>query len=106
MAELTVYDRDVSPVFVAAAAGGDTFANDSYTELLAFNGGASAITITVTGVRACDQGFLHDSVQTLAAGELGRFGPFVASRFSDAARMATVTYSDVTGVTVAAQRQR
>ena len=106
MATLTVYDRDASLVFVDAASGGDEFANDEKTELHVYNGSASAVTVTVVATRRCSNGFLEDHVDVVPSGEWWRMGPFLHSRFGNGQRLVSITYSAVTSVTVAVQRQR
>ena len=106
MAVLTVQDRQVDPTFQAAAGGGDSFKNDGATELLLFNAGFAAITVTAVAVRKCSHGFLDHWQKVVDPGELMRFGPFRSSQFNSATGIASFTYSDVTGLQVAAQRQQ
>lgn len=89
----------VEPTKAAASGGGDTFTNDGATSLEVDNGGGGAITVTVDAVKDCDQGFDHDSVVSVGAGETRRIGPFPKSIFGSTP---DVSYSGVTSVTVAA----
>lgn len=102
MAELTVQTTSLTglnPAYVAASAGGDTFANDSRTVLSVKNGGVGAITVTVDSVTACNHGFDHDAAVSVPAAGERTIGPFEAGRFGFTT---SVTYSGVTSVTVAA----
>lgn len=104
MALLTVQQIDLdglTPAFVAAAAGGDTFANNGRSYVHVKNGGAGAITVTVDSVSNCNQGFDHNAGGSVAAGAEGLFGPFPSARFNTAGEV-SVTYSGVTTVTVGA----
>lgn len=104
MAALTVQTltlTGVAPTYNAAAAGGDTFVNNGKTFLHVKNTGAST-TVTVDSVTACNQGSDHDSVTTVPATTGDRMiGPFEMSRFNSGTGTAAITYSQVTGITVA-----
>lgn len=89
----------IGPTFQAAASGGDTFANDGQTMLHVKNSSGAAITVTVNSVTPCDQGFDHDAVVSVPAGGERIIGPFSVARFGTTVG---VTYSGVTGLTVAA----
>lgn len=106
MSTLTVQDRDDPTAFETADAGGDEFINDGLTELRVVNGGLAAITVTAVADGQCSQGFLHDVVQSVAAGELFPMGPFTHSHYSRTDSRVQITYSDVTAVTVEARRLR
>lgn len=105
MALLTVQQVGVgglAPVYVAAGASGDTFANNGRTYLHVKNASASAVTVTIDSIAPCNQGFDHNlTVSVPAAGErmIGTFDP---SRFNNDSSITTVTYSAATSVTVAA----
>ena len=104
MADLTVYDIDhtgVDPTYVAAAGGGDTFDNDGHTFFHAFNGSGGGIDITIDSPVDCNQGFAHDVVVTVPAGEDRMIGRFPVGRFHSSC---SGTYSGVTSLTVAAIR--
>lgn len=97
---------------VAAAGGGDSFANptDERTELLVVNGGGGSINVTIVAQPASVPvpGYgtvpLASEVIAVAAGATKRIGPFPAAKFNDASGRVNVTYSGVTSVTVAAVR--
>jgi len=86
--------------YTAAAAGGDTIAGGSAqrTTLLVRNGGAS-ITVTLVAVNACSQGFLHNVLITVPAGDTEVALP---ASCASAAGGYAVTYSAVASVTIAA----
>jgi hypothetical protein len=92
----------IAPTYAAASVGGDTFANDGHTVLHVKNGGVGSVTVTVDSVTACNQGFDHDSAVVVPAGGERYMGPFPTRRFSNASGVASVAYSGVTSVTVAA----
>ena len=105
MALLTVQiatQLGVIPSFVAAGAGGDTFANSARESLWVKNGSGVSINVTINSVLACDQGFDHDLVIAIAAGAEKIIGPFSTVRFNDVSGILGVTYSAVTTITVAA----
>lgn len=81
---------------VAAAAGGDTFANDGRVFLRVTNAHATLPrTVTVDAPGTCNFGTSahagHDSVTTVAALTTREIGPFPVDQFSSTG---TVTYSD------------
>jgi hypothetical protein len=105
MADLTVQTSDLDGLVVsydAATGGGDTFDNDGKTVLHVKNGGGSPVTVTVAAVLACNRGTLHDSVTSVAAGAEAMIGPFDKQFFTASTGKASVAYSGVTSVTVAA----
>lgn len=105
MAQLTVQKSvpaGLNPTYDAAAAGGDTFLNDGMTVLHVKNGGGSSINVTINSVTACDQGFDHDIVVAVPNGGERLIGPLPTGRFNDTGGLASVSYSAVTSVTVAA----
>jgi len=105
MATLTVQDvtqSGVVPAFVAAAGGGDEFANDGQTMLVVKNDGSGSVTVTVSSQKLCDEGFTHDLSVTVAAGAEKWIGPLPVTRFNDANSKVQVAYSDATDVTVGA----
>lgn len=106
MADLTVQKvttDGANPTMTAASAGGDTFTNDGHTFLIVNNSGASPITVTVPAKTACNHGVKHDAVVSVPAGEERMLGFFEVTRFNDPQTgKVSVTYSDVTSVTVAA----
>jgi hypothetical protein len=106
MALLPVYDRQVDPTFQAAEVGGDWFPNDEATEALVVNGGFSAITVMASATRLCGHGVLDHWIKVVDPGEVMRFGPFLGARFNDSSGWVNLSYTGVTGVSVAAQRQK
>lgn len=105
MAELAIQQVSLSGVgvgLVAAAAGGDTFPNAGREVLVVNNGDTTATTITIAAVHRCNQGFQHDAVVTVPAGERREIGPFPLERFGS---RPGVAYSKVTALTVAAVRR-
>lgn len=107
MATLTVQTISLTglePTYAAAAAGGDEFPNDGRTFLHVKNTNAATRTVTINSRSNCDQGFDHDPAVVIDAttGDT-MIGPFDTARFNDPATgRVSVTYSAVTGVTVAA----
>jgi hypothetical protein len=104
MADLAVQTPTLSGVtvsYVSAAGGGDRFTNNG-TTFLYFKSTGAAISVTANSVTACDQGFDHDiTVQITSTGETV-VGPFPTARFNSADGKVDLTYTGVTGVTVAA----
>lgn len=87
---------------VAAAGGGDQFANNGKTLLDVVNGGVGSITVTVASQTPCNQGSTHNTTVAVPAGETRRIGPFDPSRYNDGNGRVQVAYSGVTSVTVGA----
>lgn len=85
----------------AAAAVSDTFPNNGKTHLHVKNADAGDHTITVNSLVNCNQGTDHDLVIVVTAGEERMIGVFEPSRFNNAQGLVTVTWEDVTSVTVA-----
>ena len=115
MATLTpaiIAEGGVALAAVAAAGGGDQFANpnDARTFLEVINGGAGAITVTITAQTASfnvpGRGTLTkaNGGGSVAAGATKLFGPFAADAFNDSSGNVQVSYSGVTSVTVQAFR--
>lgn len=101
LATLNVDSAGLTPAYVAAAAGGDTFANDGRQMLHVKNGGGAPITVTVTAINKCNHGSLHNYVVSVTNAQERMIGPFPVAQFGDAP---AITYSAVTTVTVAAIR--
>lgn len=91
----------LNPSFVAAAAGGDEFLNSGRAFIYVKNGGGSSINVTVDSQAPCSQGYDHDAVVAIPAGEERMIGPFPKDRFNDASEKVQITYSGVTSVTIA-----
>lgn len=112
MALLTVQNitrSGLAPSYSAAAGGGDTIPSpDSETFLHVRNGGGSAITVTIAtpGTVLGDLAVADVSVSVPAGGER-MIGPLPYAHFADPATgNASISYSSVTSVTVAAIRLR
>jgi hypothetical protein len=95
-------DAGLVTTYGAAAAGGDSFANDGHTVFIVKNGGGSACVVTVNAPTKCNHGFEHDVVVSVAAGATAQIGPFSPQRFNNLTGLVDVTYNQVTTVTVAA----
>jgi hypothetical protein len=111
MAALTVENTglgssSLTPTFVSAAGGGDTFLNDGRTMFYCKNAGGSPITVTVDTPNTLRGGIaIENPVTTVPAGSEEVIGPFDPAIFNQAAGTGvSITYSDVTSVTVAAIR--
>ena len=87
--------------YTAAAGGGDTIAGGSAQRTILFvrNASAAAITVTLTAVNACNQGFLHNIVITCGVGDTEIALP---ANCATTAGNYGITYSAVVTVTVAA----
>lgn len=93
----------VTPSFVAAAGGGDTFVNNGKTTFfVAKNGSGAPITITFDDTGSTSpagaKAFNADVDVVVPAGSEEWIGPFAADRFGSPV---AVTYSGVTSLTVA-----
>ena len=91
----------IDATYAAANAAGDTFVNDGRTMLHVVTT-STGCTVTIDSLVASDFGDDADIAVVLATGEEAFIGPFRTDRFNSAAGLVTVTYSDDTGVTVAA----
>lgn len=102
----TVVRAGVAPVYAAAAAGGDKFAPSETTFLHVKNTGAGALTVTVTPTRVpltgLTQTFPAVSIPATTGDRM--IGPFPHEHFAASDGLADITYSGVTGLTVAAVR--
>jgi hypothetical protein len=97
----------VAVPMVAAAAGGDTLNvgfSDPVVDFIVRNGGASAVTVTLHGVKPCSGGVVHDTVVPVNANtDEHIIVPGVC--IDEATGHVAVTYSAVTSVTVGAVQQ-
>lgn len=94
----------LAPAYAAASGGGDKLAPSDRTFLHAKNasGGALTVTVVTPGTSVGGLGIADVSVSVPAAGER-IIGPFPAQFFADPADgLASITYSGVTSLTVAA----
>lgn len=98
MALLTVNEvtRDgVLYAVVAAAAAGDSFANDGRTLLAVYNSHVSAArTISIDIQKAVDEQDPPSRTVTLAAGQTKLIGPFPTGIYNDPNGRVLLTYSD------------
>lgn len=110
MADLTtqvIVETGLAPTYAAAASGGDTAdISNERTFLHVKNTNAATRDVTVDSTQNCNQGFDHNLVVTVAAtaGDV-MIGPLPRARFGRASDgRAVITYSAVTGVTIAVVR--
>lgn len=98
MAVLTVVDATIAGASsiptVAAAVGGDSFANDGRTFVIIKNSsGANAYTVsTVTPATAYGQA-ITDASTTIAISSSTLFGPFPTAAFNDSGGAVAMTYT-------------
>lgn len=106
MATLTSQQISLAPAastLAAASVGGDKVAPGDTTFLEVLNSSGSSITVTIDSVTPSNYGDDTNVVVTVAAGARKKIGPLRASRFAGAVDgLVSVTYSDVTTVTVGA----
>jgi hypothetical protein len=92
--------------YAAATGGGDAMSCGAAMLLAVVNGGASSCTVTpvVPGTRTWEQGVAITSPAfSVQAGQTRYWGPIDAQTFSDPVTgLCTISYSQVTTVTVAA----
>lgn len=90
---------------VAAAAGGDSFPNSGYDEVVFANSGGGAITVTFAPQGTDNFGVSGTALQrqvTVPNGAVRfRVGTFNPAQFNDVNGRVQMTYSGVTGLTVA-----
>jgi hypothetical protein len=105
MADLPLSDHGEqgAPAVAAlrAAAALDTLPNDGNTLVLVRNADAGARVVTFTASGKCNQGFLHDMVISVAAGEDGWCGPFPTQRFGGSV---AISYDATANTTVAGSK--
>lgn len=102
MADLTtqapgITGNDVT--YTAASAGGDTIEPGAAIHVK--NGDDASVNVTIPSYINCNQGFDHDLVVAVPAGDDRFIGPF-DTRFVNGAGRIGISYSAVTDVTVAA----
>lgn len=86
---------------VAAAGGGDSFANTGKEFVVIKNGSGSPITLTVATPGTVDGDLaIADRTATIGAGETRAVGPFPVSTYGETVNL---TYSGVTSLTVSIQ---
>lgn len=98
----TIVRTGTATALVAAAGGGDQFANDGNTYFEVNNGGGSPITVAFVVQRTVDGLAVTNPGGSVTNGTRKRFGPFKTGIFNNANDRVEVTYSDVTSVTVEA----
>jgi hypothetical protein len=98
--ELTLEEAEVS--FAAANVDGNFISNNGNIGLRLANGSGSEITATVAAQNACSQGFNHDVVITIPAGDTVEVGKLPIRYYNDALGNINITYTDVTSLTIAA----
>lgn len=104
MATLTVQTVDraglVGDPTVAAAGGGDNWANTGAEIFVVKNGGGGSINVTLDIQSTVDGQAVTDRVVAVAAGVTKFMGPFPTANYNDGNGRMNVTYSGVTTVTV------
>ena len=98
----------LGPSYVAAAAGGDSFSNDGNTLIHVKNTDAAAKTVTVASQRLATPGLAPSNNAVSVPATTGEriIGPFDPLVWNDTNGSVQLTYSAVTGVTIAAIRTR
>lgn len=95
----------ITPAYVPASAGGDTFNPDTRTILHVKNGGGASINVTITALGTGPGGNpVANRVVAIPAASERMIGPFDPAGFADINNNAAVAYSAVATVTVAAFR--
>lgn len=104
LATQTINRAGLTPNLTAAAGGGDKLNPTDNTMLMVINGGGSAVTVTIVTPRTNPIGLpVDDVVVSVAAGATKLIGPFPFVYFANPADgLASITYTAVTSVTVAA----
>lgn len=79
-----------APVEYAATAGGDTITNNKVGKLMLTvrNGSGAPVNVTVSAVKACNHGTLHNLVVAVPAGASRQIGPLDSKRFGSAVGVA------------------
>jgi hypothetical protein len=90
----------LTPTFANASAGGDQFLNDG-TVLLHLKTSGTASTVTVAAQTKCNRGQLHDVTVNMGATDQKICGPFPTAWFNDSEGRVNLSYTSVTGLTVA-----
>jgi len=92
----------LTPVFTAAAAAGDSFANTGkiFVYFKNANVGVSRI-VTIHSQVLCNQGVEHDVTITVPASSEEMMGFFSMDRFNDASGLVQMTYDSEADLTLA-----
>lgn len=101
MAILSVQAPPAALTYASAAAGGDSYPNTGREVFHVRNAGGSACVVTRNSQKVCDQGFDHDEVTSVPAGQDRMLAAASGVRFNDANGRVAVTYDQVSSVTVA-----
>ena len=103
LATQTISRAGLTPALQAASSGGDSWEPSSTTFLVAKNGSASSITVTVaTTATAFGQPISNVAVPVAAGAEVW-FGPFDPGMVAQSGtNLGNLTYSAVTSLTIAA----
>ena len=105
MATLTVQSitkTGLTPALVAAAGGGDKFANTGKEMLEIVNGSGASITVTIVAQKTVEGLAIAGRAIAIPAGQrrfIGRISPTV---FNDSQGFTNLTYSGVTSLTIGA----
>lgn len=103
MAVLTAQKPNLSGAaltYAAASAGGDKAAA-GINRFVHVKVGATATTVTIDSVQPCDQGADHNLTSGSITSTDRMIGPLDPRRFADANGDVNISYSQVTGVTIA-----
>ena len=86
---------------VAAAGGGDAFANTGHEMLVITNGDASSHSVTAHFQKSPDGLTVTDRAVAVAAGKTMIIGPFPTDLYNDTNNLVQLSYTAVTSVKVA-----
>jgi hypothetical protein len=102
----TITAAGITPTYGAATSGGDKVALAAGNVFLHVkNGGGSTVTVTITTQSSTYKGLtVPDRTVTVAASGEKMVGPIDASLHADINQQASIGYSAVTSVTIAALR--
>ena len=103
MATLSIetIDRDgLAPSLVAAAVGGDKFANTGEQFLYIDNADVGAAIVTIVTPQTVDTLAVTDRAVSVPAGTFKLIGPFPPSTYNDGSDDVSLTYDQVTSLTV------
>lgn len=100
----TITRDGLNPTMVAAAGGGDQFANTGKEFVEVDNADAAPMTATFVTQKTVDGQAVGDRAVTVPAGERRIIGPFDPSVYNDSNGNLQITYSAVTSVTVGVRK--
>jgi hypothetical protein len=101
---LTRRGLDLTALLAPAEAAGAYWLNNGAEYLAVQNAGADAVTVTFAYTAAFNGVVQSSHTVSVAAGKTLLIGPFAQRLYNDTSQLVTVTYSGVTGVTVAVFR--